>query len=79
MNPSLAVNGLSFLVQYTPAVTLGQSVNHKGAAIRLHPYLGIPKMVMPADAGTMGSCAVIFAMVWFQLLSHVDPRSGLKE
>ena len=42
-----------------------------------HPYFGIPKMTIPAETGTIGSSAVIFATVWFQLFSHVSPRSGL--
>lgn len=34
-------------------------------------------MTMPAEDGAMGSCAVIFATVWFQLFSQVSPRSVL--
>ena len=45
--------------------------------MKAHPYLGIPNMVMPAELGLIGCSVVMFAIVWFQLLSHVSPTSVL--
>ncbi len=42
-----------------------------------YPYFGMPKITIPAEEGTTGSCAVMFAIVWFQLFSQVSPRSAL--
>ena len=33
--------------------------------------------MIPAEFGLIGDSSDMFAIVWFQLLSHVSPRSGL--
>ena len=43
-----------------------------------YPYLGLLKIVIPAEMGRIGCWAVMFATVWFQLFNHVSPRSVLK-